>query len=305
MRRSRTCSGAADAAYPSSPFDSVLGPYRRVLAPPFAMQFFAANETHRVRMDGTMHRIWHRHQWLNPFFSLLARADIFFPESGRDVPASMIVTQTREGVDWRRTFSFPRVRRFNATMTYRFAGEGRGGGSVIECVGPARSLEIPWQVRVLGRDTIEITTGRLMLRAGRYRLPIPGPLQVAVRVIERAVDDGIHVDLVLRHPILGALFGYEGTFAVHRERVDAEGSVAIDRRLVRYRGWFYAAAAYNLTWGTIAILWPASFVNVVHIAPPDNPAIWQALGMMVLVYCLLYTSPSPRDLSTSRMPSSA
>ena len=29
------------------------------------------------------------------------------------------------------------------------------------------------------------------------------------------------------------------------------------------------------------------------------------LGIRVLCICLLYTSPSPRDLSTSRMPSSA
>ena len=30
-----------------------------------------------------------------------------------------------------------------------------------------------------------------------------------------------------------------------------------------------------------------------------------ALADQVIVVCLLYTSPSPRDLSTSRMPSSA
>ena len=32
---------------------------------------------------------------------------------------------------------------------------------------------------------------------------------------------------------------------------------------------------------------------------------WTASGEVVLMTCLLYTSPSPRDLSTSRMPSSA
>ena len=36
-------------------------------------------------------------------------------------------------------------------------------------------------------------------------------------------------------------------------------------------------------------------------APPPNP---EALGPDIYT-CLLYTSPSPRDLSTSRMPSSA
>ena len=32
---------------------------------------------------------------------------------------------------------------------------------------------------------------------------------------------------------------------------------------------------------------------------------WQAQQTMLINDCLLYTSPSPRDLSTSRMPSSA
>mgnify|MGYP003313058317 CR=1 FL=1 len=45
----------------------------------------------------------------------------------------------------------------------------------------------------------------------------------------------------------------------------------------------------------------------------DNPATWPGLKFTFIsgsynsrsVACLLYTSPSPRDLSTSRMPSSA
>ena len=34
-------------------------------------------------------------------------------------------------------------------------------------------------------------------------------------------------------------------------------------------------------------------------------ALWGILGGALFAICLLYTSPSPRDLSTSRMPSSA
>ena len=38
----------------------------------------------------------------------------------------------------------------------------------------------------------------------------------------------------------------------------------------------------------------------------DHPEIFWATGYKYKYYpCLLYTSPSPRDLSTSRMPSSA
>ena len=40
---------------------------------------------------------------------------------------------------------------------------------------------------------------------------------------------------------------------------------------------------------------------------PDDMTSWQRpiTGSIDVINCLLYTSPSPRDLSTSRMPSSA
>ena len=37
----------------------------------------------------------------------------------------------------------------------------------------------------------------------------------------------------------------------------------------------------------------------------DDFAIWYTPGVAAPCSCLLYTSPSPRDLSTARMPSSA
>ena len=54
-------------------------------------------------------------------------------------------------------------------------------------------------------------------------------------------------------------------------------------------------------------------------APPAHGALWYLIGLLITLtfisdfngiaatvfLCLLYTSPSPRDLSTSRMPSSA
>ena len=38
---------------------------------------------------------------------------------------------------------------------------------------------------------------------------------------------------------------------------------------------------------------------------PFRPVLWDGSGYNMVYVCLLYTSPSPRDLSTSRMPSSA
>jgi len=62
--------------------------------------------------------------------------------------------------------------------------------------------------------------------------------------------------------------------------------------------------AYEAIWGrTAQSLYadPRSWLEGVH--PDDRQQVQEALQR--LVGCLLYTSPSPRDLSTSRMPSSA
>ena len=63
-----------------------------------------------------------------------------------------------------------------------------------------------------------------------------------------------------------------------------------------------------------AIIFPAIFLdNSGSMQIEDNPKIIAAIIAMlvgvlsknIIGTCLLYTSPSPRDLSTSRMPSSA
>ena len=94
MRPSRKRSRAADddqADTRAGPFAPVLGSYRHRLARPLADQFLGADGRHRVRLDGTMHQIWRRHGWLRPVFTLLAWADILFPETGWDVPVSLTI----------------------------------------------------------------------------------------------------------------------------------------------------------------------------------------------------------------------
>ena len=62
----------------------------------------------------------------------------------------------------------------------------------------------------------------------------------------------------------------------------------------------------------------STWADLPHKFEAGTPAIGEAIGMGTALnylqsiglneihnYCLLYTSPSPRDLSTSRMPSSA
>ena len=50
------------------------------------------------------------------------------------------------------------------------------------------------------------------------------------------------------------------------------------------------------------LTWSTPFSSVVESNLSEGQAKWFADGSL---NCLLYTSPSPRDLSTSRMPSSA
>lgn len=58
--------------------------------------------------------------------------------------------------------------------------------------------------------------------------------------------------------------------------------------LDKYRYWFYAAALYNLVWGTINVLFPDLFFNLINMPAPEYLPIWQVVGMFVLVYAPAY-----------------
>jgi Domain of unknown function (DUF4166) len=205
-----------------------------------------------------MYQIWRRHGWLRPMFTMLAWADILFPETGRDVPVSLTIEPDGQGGDiWRRTFAFARERRFTATMVYE-------GSDIIERLGRRGMLQVPWHLRVQSSDAIQITTGETRVRIAGLRLRFPRWLRFKVDALQRA-----------RPP--------------RREAIDAPSPEAwAGSCLDPYRPWFYAAAGYNVAWGTIVILWPSLFVEVLRIPPPHELAIWQALGMMVLVYAPAY-----------------
>jgi hypothetical protein len=55
-----------------------------------------------------------------------------------------------------------------------------------------------------------------------------------------------------------------------------------------YRLIFSLAAAYNAAFGLWATLWPRSFFDCFEIAPPNYPALWRCLGMVVGLYGILY-----------------
>ncbi|MCH8908249.1 MAG: alkyl hydroperoxide reductase [Candidatus Heimdallarchaeota archaeon] len=58
--------------------------------------------------------------------------------------------------------------------------------------------------------------------------------------------------------------------------------------LQSFTPWFYGAAIYNLIWGLVNVLQPTLLFNLVEIDPPTPIAVWQVVGMFVLVYAPAY-----------------
>lgn len=52
--------------------------------------------------------------------------------------------------------------------------------------------------------------------------------------------------------------------------------------------WLLAAAAYNVIWGAAAVWQPALLFEWAGLAPPNYPALWQCIGMIVGVYGVGY-----------------
>jgi small multidrug resistance pump len=53
--------------------------------------------------------------------------------------------------------------------------------------------------------------------------------------------------------------------------------------LARFRPWLYAAAAYNLAWGSVVVVAPGLFAGLLGHAAA-SAVLWQVVGMLVLVY---------------------
>ena len=157
--------------------------------------------------------------------------------------------------------------------------------------------------------------------ANRIPLPIPGPEDIAVDNLGRlafvSVDDrraglsapgstrgGILVfDPLSKTPSLRDVTP-PGLADFHPHGISLWRSP--DGRLLLYavshRQRDGSHAVERFEWRHDSLLHLESIVDAEHMTSPNDVA---AVGERSFYVCLLYTSPSPRDLSTSRMPSSA
>jgi len=167
-----------------------------------------------VVLTGTVDEVWHRPRWIAVFLWLSALPNVLFPETGRNIPAQLVISpvRTRDGRSvqlWRRTFRFPRARRFNATLAYDPVSD-----SLIEALGPGGVLETDWSARYVPPARLVIESRNAWIRLGLLRIPLPAWLTPSVRVIQDAgaSPDSVRVDFLMHHPLLGEIFGYSGTF---------------------------------------------------------------------------------------------
>ncbi len=207
-----------------SPLEPALAPHAETLPLAFREQFLHSAEfPFGVVLQGMIHHLWYRPRWLAPLFWLLERIGILISQQGHAIPTTL---EVRPGYDrdgqpyhiWARTFQFPQRCFFNTTIIYASDLD-----HVVDLVGPKNVLYMVWRAQFHPPNTFTLHTAACALRFGRRRVWLPrwlwrwllGTVRFRQRV-DPAREDMVHIGLVIRHPLLGDIFGYTGTFTVTR-----------------------------------------------------------------------------------------
>lgn len=213
-----------DSARPQrSPLDPVFKGHTEI---PFAFaeQFFHREDLpYGMRLEGVMHRVWHRPAWLRPLFRLLGSMRILVPETGTEVPTTLTVRPGRSRMDgvyhvWDRTFAFATPVRFPTSIIY-----DPEIGEVVDLVGPRDALYMVWKAQFHPPDRFTLDTHSIALRIRGRKLWLPAWLWKLLfgtvrfwQVADSMDGDTVRIDLLITHPLLGRIFGYEGTFRTVR-----------------------------------------------------------------------------------------
>ncbi|MEN0021570.1 MAG: DUF4166 domain-containing protein [Planctomycetota bacterium] len=190
----------------------------------FAEQFLHGKHLpYGMRLDGVMHRIWHRPRLLTPLFWLLGKLGILVPFQAQDVPTTLVVTpghNERDGLYhvWDRTLEFDPPIRFRTTIIYDNKLD-----KVVDLVGPGDRLYMVWDGQFHEPDRFTLDTHSIALRLFGREWWLPKPIWkfffgtvVFSQVASAENPAEVKIDLLIKHPLFGRIFGYEGTFRVVR-----------------------------------------------------------------------------------------
>ena len=129
----------------------------------------------------------------------------------------------------------------------------------------------------------------------------------ALPEIDQKKDPATYVEcLRLRNGInlvMQTLDSYTGAIPLDSSAASATSHAETTR--IQNISKIYVAAGGALTPGAYVYLHNVAGILTADLASTPTNLAWGFVSSTSAVACLLYTSPSPRDLSTSRMPSSA
>ena len=199
---------------PRSVYQRVLGDEFEALAPELRAYFSAPPPGSVGRGHGVFEIAGSPRRWLAPLLALFAWRRILFPEFARDVPFTVTnIPGPGNGLSARREFHFPaRERVMQDTMHVV-------DGHLHDFLGRRGGLEVRLRVSVVG-GALRMVSDRAWLHLRGLRLPLPALLSARVVLFESWDDGHQRVDVRMRHPLLGEIFRYSGTFDYHYERLD-------------------------------------------------------------------------------------
>jgi Domain of unknown function (DUF4166) len=207
-----------------SPLEPIFAPFAGQIPLAFREQFlYSADAPYGMTLEGVMHAIWHKPAWLSPIYWVLGRLGILAPYNAREVPTTLKVVP---GVfpsgqlfhRWERTLRFPKPVQFNTTIVY-----DQRLREVVDLVGRGDHLYMVWTCRFVPPRRFTLDTRACALRFGSHLLWLPrwlwrltlGTVRFT-QDVDEAHDDTVHIDLLITHPILSEIFGYQGTFRTVR-----------------------------------------------------------------------------------------
>jgi hypothetical protein len=166
--------------------------------------------------SGVMETMWRGPWWTVPFLWFGKWRSIMFPDTGVNVPFTVHNYAYRdrfgrETVTWSRYFQFPgHTRRFEATMIY---SETRG--RVIDYIGNHQHLAVDMECSVDEQTSgMKFRSGEQRLYEGRVGFRFPLALSGTAEVLEWYDDEvgEYRIEVQVRNPWFGPLFGYRGRF---------------------------------------------------------------------------------------------
>jgi hypothetical protein len=145
-------------------------------------------------------------------------AGLLFAEQGDKVPVNLVVIGRRDNRGqpvqvWSRRFKFTHTRRFQTYV--EFDGEH---GVIVDRIGPGRilAMESVMEWRLPGELVMQ-TTG-WSLRALGQRITLPTWMFGSVTGVQTVRPSGrMGIAMRVTHPLLGDIFGYEGTVTLRSE----------------------------------------------------------------------------------------